>query len=111
FAIPGNLGAVNSQGTNRLIKAGAKLVEGVQDILEELQPQLGAQRHILTRPSQGRLEPIEQVLYEMLSDEPRHIDELITQSRLPSAQVSGVLLQLELKGTVKHLSGQLYVRN
>ncbi len=111
FAIPGNLGALNSQGTNRLIKAGAKLVEGVQDILEELQPQLGTQRHILSKPLQGRLEPIEEALYEMLSDEPRHIDELITQSRLPSAQVSGVLLQLELKGTVKHLSGQLYIRN
>ncbi len=111
FAIPGNLGAMNSQGTNRLIKAGAKLVEEVQDILEELQPQLGAKRRVLTKSPRAQLEPIEEALYEMLSDEPRHIDELITQSRLPSAQVSGVLLQLELKGTVKHLSGQLYVRN
>ncbi len=111
FAIPGNLGAMNSQGTNRLIKAGAKLVEEVQDILEELQPQLGAKRRVLTQSPQTQLEPIEEALYEMLSDEPRHIDELISQSRLPSAQVSGVLLQLELKGTVKHLSGQLYVRN
>jgi DNA processing protein len=111
FAIPGNVGVVNSQGTNRLIKAGAKLVAGIQDILEELQPQLGTQRHLRTRPAPVRLEPIEEVLYGMLSDEPRHIDELIIQSRLPSAQVSGVLLQLELKGSVKHLSGQLYVRN
>jgi DNA processing protein len=111
FAIPGNLGAVNSQGTNRLIKAGAKLVEEIQDILEELQPQLGTERRVLTKSPQTRLEPMEDALYAMLSDEPRHIDELITQSRLSSAQVSGVLLQLELKGTVKHLSGQLYVRN
>lgn len=111
FAIPGNLGAANSQGTNRLIKAGAKLVAGVHDILEEIQPQLGTERRVLTQSPQVQLEPMEEILYEILSDEPRHIDELITQSRLPSAQVSGVLLQLELKGTVKHLSGHLYVRN
>jgi DNA processing protein len=122
FAIPGNLGATNSQGTNRLIKAGAKLVEGIEDILEELKPQLGREHLPLPQRRQssassasgggsgGPLDPTAEILYEMLSDEPRHIDELITQSHLPSAQVSGTLLQLELKGTIKQLSGQLYVR-
>ncbi|MGH7273320.1 MAG: DNA-processing protein DprA [Nitrospiria bacterium] len=111
FAIPGNLGATNSQGTNRLIKAGAKLVEEIQDILEELAPQMGGGGRRICGSKRVDLEPIEATLYEMLSDEPRHIDELITESSLPSAQVSGVLLQLELKGTIKHLSGHLYVRN
>jgi DNA processing protein len=115
FAIPGNLGAANSQGTNRLIKAGAKLVEGIEDILEELNPQLGYRPQSLPRHRRAAsdivLEPIEETLYEMLSEEPKHIDELIMQSSLPSAQVSGILLQLELKGNVKQLSGQLYIRS
>lgn len=115
FAIPGSLDAVNSHGTNRLIKAGAKLVQDIQDILEELAPQLeGRPRIPLKNKASSRadtLGPVEATLYGLLSEEPRHIDELIIQSRLPSAQVSGVLLELELRGTVKQLSGHLYVRN
>ena len=111
FAIPGNLGAVSSQGTNRLIQCGAKLVQGVEDILEELRPQVGPLRRPVPQSQKSNLEPQETTLYEMLSSEqPRHINELITESRLPSAQISGILLQLELKGTIRHLSGQRYVR-
>jgi DNA processing protein len=112
FAVPGNLGAANSQGTNRLIKSGAKLVEGIQDILDELSPQIECtgRRQIIGQDRPPDLEPAEAALYDLLSDEPCHIDELIKQSLMTSAQVSGVLLQLELKGCVLHLSGQRYVR-
>jgi DNA processing protein len=103
FAIPGNLGLPNSQGANRLIKAGAKLVEEACDIVEELQPQLAGRFQVATKKKPAELDSTEETLYELLSDEPRHIDELVTESRLSSAQVTGVLLQLELKGTIKHL--------
>ncbi len=111
FAIPGNLGSDNSRGTNRLIKAGAKLVEQVEDILEELEPHLRIGRQTRRRAAGPALDPVESNLYDLLSQEPRHIDELISKTAFSTAQVSGALLQLELKGTVRQLSGQLYVRN
>jgi DNA processing protein len=49
FAVPGMARSTRSRGAHRLIKQGAKLVEGVEDILEEIRP------HI--RPAQSSLSP------------------------------------------------------
>jgi len=55
FAVPGEAGASRSRGTHRLIRQGAKLVESVQDIVEEIAPQLlgriGAVAGALERPA------------------------------------------------------------
>lgn len=109
FAIPGNVGSPPSEGTNRLIQAGAKLVREIPDILEEIAPQIEAlpPTDHLARPPRGSRE---YQLYEILSDEPCHIDDLIFRSRLSPADVNGILLQLELQGTAKQLGGQHYVR-
>ena len=44
FAVPGEVGASRSRGAHRLIRQGAKLVENVDDIMEEIAPQLMARR-------------------------------------------------------------------
>jgi len=116
FAVPGPIGTKTSRGTHALIKQGAKLVEGVEDILDELLPQLESpgdetpDRDRAGMTHRPALLPDEQAVYEGLSAEPRHIDELTTSLRLPPAKTAGVLLQLELKGAVRQLAGNLFIR-
>ena len=53
----------------------------------------------------------ERQVFWFLSLEGRHIDHLIENSDLSPAQVSATLLQLELRGLVRQLSGKIYVSN
>ena len=53
----------------------------------------------------------ERQVFWLLSLEGRHIDHLIENSELSPAQVSATLLQLELRGLVRQLSGKIYVSN
>jgi DNA processing protein len=120
FAVPGSVQSEQSRGTNGLIKQGARLVEQVDDILEELLPQMepsfAAQvrdRTGLTRRVQSsmpELERDEAALYAALSAEPAHIDELIEKTGLPAASVSGLLLSLELKGAIRQLPGHTCIK-
>ena len=121
FAVPGSVQSEQSRGTNGLIKQGAKLVERVDDIIEELLPQMEpsfsaqmqARRTALTRQVQSSvpvLEHDEAALYAALSTEPVHIDELISKTGLPAASVSGLLLSLELKGAIRQLPGHACIK-
>jgi len=115
LAVPGNVTAPTSRGTNRLIKMGAKLVEGVDDILEELpQYALGGERK--RAPAQEELcqadsTPDERRLLELLHPvEARHIDWIIEYAHLPTSLVSALLLRLELEGKVTQLPGKLFLK-
>ncbi len=125
FAVPGSIFSESSLGVHSLIRSGAKLVEGVHDIIEELYPQLaptGAMRRPLPQASSRPLVavsskpvfhprgPEEEQLYGVLSMEPKHIDTIIEESSWDSSVVSHRLLELELKGAVLQLAGQFYVR-
>lgn len=108
FAVPGNITSKLSQGTNKLIKKGAKLVESVDDILEDILPQMGTKRenHNIPRP---QLTPEEEVIYSLLSHEPKHIDIISRESKLASKRVLSILLVMEMKGAIKQLPGKFFV--
>lgn len=117
FAVPGFVREENSRGPNGLIKQGAKLVEHVGDIVEELLPQLTStfrQRVTACAASSGesppRLGEQETTLYRALSYEPTHIDDLIARTGLLPAEVSALLLSLELKNVARQLPGPSYLR-
>ncbi len=117
FAVPGSIHAENSRGPHSLIKQGAKLVESAEDVLEELLPQLD-HRVRAELPVQVRqraetgasLDALEARVYELLSHEPVHIDELIERSGMTAGEVSAVLLGLELKRHARQLPGPSYLR-
>ncbi|HQB39140.1 MAG TPA: DNA-processing protein DprA [Deltaproteobacteria bacterium] len=111
FAVPGNICFATSRGSNRLIKQGAKLVDCVEDILEELpgcRDCSATEKNGAGRGNFG-LTPREAGIYELLAQAPLHVDDLIIQSELTAAEVSSMLLHLELKGAVTALPGGHYM--
>ena len=112
FAVPGSIFSPYSIGTNTLIKRGAKLVTGVSDILEELQldtlfPATGKNAPAKEIPG---LSPEEQKILTVLTHEPLHVDKIIKQTILGTAQVSSILSLLEIKGLAKNVGGMHYVK-
>jgi DNA processing protein len=115
FAVPGNVTAPTSRGTNRLIKMGAKLVERVEDILEELPAYAlgGTYQRAPQQEDRGLTghTPDERRLLALLDPvEARHIDWIIEQAHVPTSTVSALLLKLELEGTVTQLPGKLFLK-
>jgi DNA processing protein len=106
FAVPGPITSRMSEGTNGLIKQGAKCVTTVEDILEELNIQSVSEHVHAARELPA--DPVERVLLELLRESSQHIDELTNKSGLPASTVSAVLTMMELKGWVQHLGQMQY---
>ncbi len=131
FAVPGEIGAAGSKGTNHLIRQGATLIESVDDILEELSPQIAAYQAVekgnpvsaepKRRPAadeakassprstpEKTLTEEEKTLFSLLSSGPTDIDTLVEKSRMSAGVVQGALLTLELGGLIKRLPGKQF---
>jgi DNA processing protein len=112
FAVPGAVGASRSRGTHRLLRQGAKLVETVDDIIEEIAPQLLKRQDGAARVTQRELPQHASVamrrIFGLLAERSLQIDEVIEASGLSSARVSEVLLELELAGFLRELPGKRY---
>ncbi len=112
FAVPGNITSPNSQGTNRLIKEGAKLVECAEDILEELEFSYlkKEDKQVLDREIPSLFSE-EREIFSLLKEEPVHIDSLISESNLAASRVGELLMKLQIKGLARELPGKLFVRD
>ncbi|MCS7009785.1 MAG: DNA-processing protein DprA [Anaerolineales bacterium] len=107
FAVPGNILAPQSKGTNRLIAEGARPLLSGRDLLDVLnltrvQEQRQA-RHVLPT------DQLEARLLETLSHEPLHIDEICRQTGLPIERVTATLTMMELKGLARQVGGMNFV--
>lgn len=111
FAVPGRVHARYSEGCNRLIKAGAKLVETWEDVLSELVPHLKRRRERrLDVPPPPALTQEERCVFDLLADGPLHIDALIVRAGLAGGRVASALVGLEMKGAIRQLSGKVFER-
>jgi DNA processing protein len=117
FAVPGEVRLGRSAGCHRLIKEGAKLVEGVGDILEELGPRFEQQAQLaldfsapVSAAPGPALSPEEDQVFALLGEEPLHIDTLAAQAELSVPELLRILLDLELAGLVAQLPGKRFVR-
>jgi len=116
FAVPGRIDSPRSKGCHDLIKKGAKLCEGAEDILSEFEYLFPASNKPPSAGETGLLPAIElsdneQKVFDALDGEERTIDEVIRKSSLPSSAVSVALLSLEMKRLVRQLPGKLFVKN
>ncbi len=122
FAVPGKIDSATSWGTNKLIKQGAKLVEDSQDIIEELKPRLktllkeipaqnkSKEAKESSKPPSSGLTKEESNIFNLLTANPRHIDEIIDESGWSAPLVMSALMRLELKHLIKQLPGKLFVK-
>ncbi len=111
FAVPGAAGSSRSRGPHRLIRQGAKLVERVEDIIEEIAPQLAARAAAAEKPRAvlpSDLTAEAKNIFALVADAPRHIDEIIEQTGLNPGKASEVLLDLEIRGLLKQLPGKKF---
>lgn len=111
FALPGRIDSPGAHGPHKLIKNGAKLVESLDDILEEYEfliPPSGRQipeAATAARPNVP-LSDMESAIVEALWHEPLDVDSLAREAGLKSHELSGALLGLEMKRVVRMLPGR-----
>lgn len=119
FAVPGNVTQETSFGPHQLIKMGARLVTGWEDVVEELPTPVRAELMPVESATHEEraalveqdLSPTERPLYGLLSmDESRHVDELVETSGLTSSEVLAALFDLELRGVVRQLPGKQFLK-
>jgi len=114
FAVPGSIHSFKSTGTHTLIKRGAKLVEHSGDVIEELSAQLpplpaGAGTSPGSDPTEAfGLTDEEARVMQAMDAYPVHIDELVRKLQIDAGQLSGILLQLEIKGVIQQMPGKLF---
>lgn len=119
YGVPGNATQPSSFGPNQLIKQGAKLATGWEDIVEELPTAVRAELLPIEAASaeeranlvEQSLSPAERSLYDLLSeDQARHIDDLVENSGLSSSEVLAALFDLELKSVIRQLPGKQFLK-
>ena len=116
FAVPGRIDSPRSKGCHELIKKGAKLCEGAEDILSEFEYLFPASNRPPSVSETGVLPALtlsdsEQKIYDALDGEPTPMDDVIRQTGLPSSTVSVALLSLEMKRVIRQIPGKLFLRN
>ena len=98
--------SITSKGANKLIKQGAKLAQGIEDILEELNlPTPGVEQ-----VKSSILDKNENLVYTFLSSDPKYIDDICQESGIALNRVFSILLNLEIKKFVKQLPGKNFVK-
>ena len=125
MAVPGKIDSPLSRGAHQLIKQGAKLIESVEDVMEAL-GYIGQQlqSHVTAAAAKasekvetplfdaGRLNlsDSERTIYDYLSKEPAHIDQIIAETDLAPGSINAGLISLRLKGLIKQLPGNLFLK-
>jgi len=125
MAVPGKIDSPLSRGAHQLIKQGARLIESVEDVTESL-GHIGEQLagHVsaaatdaaeraektLFDARQLKLSAAERKIYDCLSKEPMHVEQVIAETNLAAGAVNATLISMRLKGLIKQLPGSMFAK-
>ena len=98
FAVPGEITAARSAGTNHLLRQGAAPLLGVDDVLDAIGVERAPRAQVSVSSEGARV-------FAALADGPRGADELARACECDSAQISAALVELELAGVVSAADG------
>jgi len=114
FAVPGHVDSRTSQGCHQLLRDGAKLVETIDDVLEELGPLAdaagGEETPEVRHPAELMLNDMEQQVLSAIKSEATTIDEIVAASGVPVHRVLSTISVLEMRRLVRRLSGTTVAR-
>jgi DNA processing protein len=105
FAIPGSIFSPYSKGTHKLIKQGAKLVEHIDDILEELNLTNCFYKSNIIPSSEQELSEIERKIMSMIDYQPTNIEQILQNYSITVQDLNAILTHLELKGLITTMVG------
>ncbi len=110
YALPGPINSHLSRGCNKLIKQGAGILLSPEDLLEDIGLSCGKQEE---KNDQIKilLETRENLVYSCLGFQPQNLDRLISETKLAVAELLDILMSLELRGLIKEISKNYYVRS
>ena len=118
FAVPGRIDSRASRGCHKLIRDGAKLIESVDDVLEELGPLATPtpvrgqeQEPPLRHPAELQLNEPEKQVLAAIADEPLTIDEVVVGCGLAVQNVLATISVLEMRRLVRRVGGSRVMRN
>ncbi len=114
FAVPGSIHRRTSEGTHHLIKQGAKVVCGIEDILEELAPHIKgrlAKKEDGCATREKSLSEDERSVLNCLSDEPVHFEELVSFIKKAPADIMVSISKLECGRLIQRVNGNFFVRS
>jgi DNA processing protein len=119
YGVPGNVTEPVSFAPNQLIKQGAKLVSGWEDVVEELPTEIRAELFPVEATTQEEraslfeqnLSPIEKRLFDLIRiEEPIHVDALVETTGLSSSETLAALCEMEMRGIIRQMPGKQFVR-
>jgi DNA processing protein len=111
FAVPGRIDSPLSFGVHLLIRQGATLVRGIEDVLEQIAPALRARAGGTVGNADRMREDAEAVgapVLRLLADGTVSVDELIRETGRPAPEILALMLDLELRGMVRQLPGRQF---
>ena len=119
YGVPGNITEPASFAPNQLIRQGAKLVTGWEDVVEELPTEIRAELFPVEATSaeqraslfEQQLSASEKKLFSMIRiEEPVHVDELVEGTGLSSSETLAALCEMEMRGIIRQMPGKQFVR-
>ncbi len=109
FTVPGQITSPMSGASNYLLKNGAHMAVSIGDVLEELDMQLQVNKEEVEKIMPA--DEVEELLVNIITNEPLHLDEIVRQSEIDTPEVTAKLTMMEIKGLVKNLGSGVYGRS
>ena len=114
FAVPGPIDSRMSRGCHKLIRDGAKLVESIDDVLEELGPLMSPLKTStgddIHHPAELQLNDQEKVILHAIESTPTDIDTVVERTELPVQRVLSTISILEIRRLIRRTSGTTVAR-